>query len=65
MMDDMDTMRTDLAQIKGTMQSAVSEAAALRTDNETLRGKIARLENQNERLTIALGPRESDKKKKD
>jgi chromosome segregation ATPase len=65
MAEDMAALREDLKTITGAMQAAVSEAAALRAENAGLRGKVARLENQNDRLTVALSEKPGAEKKKD
>jgi len=64
MAEDMAALRAEFNKMESTVRASVAEASALRADNDALRGKVTRLENQNDRLTVALAVRDDDNKVK-
>jgi len=53
-------LQKQLAVEQETAKGAVAESAALRAENDGLRRRVARLENQNDRLTAVLAKRSQD-----
>ena len=56
-------LHEQLAAEQETARTATALSLALQAENEELRKRNAALENKNERLTVALAQRDTDKKK--
>jgi chromosome segregation ATPase len=60
----LDALQSALDTLTANLTQAQQDAAAVRTENDDLRKKVARLENQNDRLTAALAATSDAAKKK-